>query len=395
MRLTERGWRLSLAAIASLVVLLALQVIGGSSDEERSLLIEGHDYYSRLRSIDNAEHREAVLYLGERLTVIMDSLAHLVPSRPSAPDRSSDGVRASGVTTIALDTVGRASRTLIESTIAQELSDIPELRVPIRVLVMQSLRDRFARLATYEEGRAPLARYVLLPSRPGEPCTVLLTARLADLSVLGAALSTVDGLLGPCAYFAAFGLPGRPLRAHLDSAAWYPAAFTRWRDSLDVGEPRREPWSNLTSEGVHCMLRADDICAREWVADAPRSRYERPSADLSLVAEGEPVLARALPWYNTRGIAFGVRQRLWLSDLVREVGERRFGEFWRSETPVDSAFLHLVGMHENAWTAQWLARRYAPYTPSPRPSRAELGWWALVMFASLATLARVRKRRAR
>ena len=103
-----------------------------------------------------------------------------------------------------------------------------------------------------------------------------------------------------------------------------------------------------------------------------------------------------LSWFGVRGNgAFGLRQRLWLSDLVREVGEARFGEFWRREAPFDSSFRELAGVSARAWTGGWLARSYTRYAASPRPSRAELGWWAFVVMAAIAVLATARERRVR
>jgi len=401
MQLTTRWWRLTLTAVGAFVVLLAVQSYGSDRTYVfQSLTPEERAEFNRRMLVSTALRREALTYLREQLTAVLDSLDRASTttraSAEQARQRSETLERPAppAISVVALDSIGESARLALESLAMRELEGIPVVRIPVRIVVLTSPRTVLPRVVARDGGDASIARYVRLPSAPGESCTLLLTARPQDRDVLAATMANANGVLGPCAFYAAFGLPGRALRAHLDSAAWYPAAFARWRDTLDLVEPQREPWGDLSRDGVHCLVRADAICARGWMADA---RYEGDDEFLEPTVAVTPALPLGipLPWFGVRGRAFGARQRVWLSDLVHEVGEERFGEFWRRDTTVDASFRQLTGVSEEAWTGRWLARSYTWYAASPRPSRAELGWWALVMFASLATLARVRERRAR
>jgi len=397
MQLTNRTWRLTLFAIGALVVLLALQSIGIDRPYRAwSLSPEDRTEFARRMYVSTALRREASAYVRERLTAVLDSLDHASASPHVAPvGAAPPGTTLAMVSVVALDSVGRAARGAVEALAARELEMTPVLKTPLRIVVLATPRALLPRLVARDGGDASVTRYVRLPANPGEPCTLVFTARAIDIGSLSATLNNANGVLGPCAYYAAFGTPGKALRAHLDSASWFPAAFARWRDTLDVGEPLRFPWSDLSRDGVRCLVRADDACDRGWLADTQFDGDEE-FVEPPVMATAALPIGLPLSWFGVRGNgAFGLRQRLWLSDLVREVGEARFGEFWRREAPFESSFRELAGLSAWAWTGGWLARSYTRYAASPRPSRAELGWWAFVVMAAVAVLATARERRVR
>ncbi len=392
MPLTTMRWRLTLVACCAATLLLALQ----SPEEPVSRfgrLSIARSRNQRLLAVTTAMERTADEYVHDRLRSVLDSVARAepVPSLESTPIDNRPLTGALSV--IAVDTVGRSALPAVRQMAERELAALSAPRVPVRIVVMQTPRESFPRLMYRNAGDSPFARYVQLPTAPGGVCTLLLTARVADRDQLAATLAASDGVLGPCAFLVQFGLPGRAIRAHLDSIQWHTAAFARWTAAPDSAEPPRTPWTDLTRDGVRCLVRGDAACARAWRATPGRAREETPPefAGPGLPDSG---LTGPLPWYGVHGDSYGMRQRLYFSDLVREVGPDRFAEFWRSDAPVETAFTQLLGLDDRAWTSRWLARTYERYAPSPAPSRAAVAWWAVVLVGSGASIWGVRVRRA-
>lgn len=392
MPLTTMRWRVTLVACCAAALLLALRSTEDPVQRFGRFTLD-RAHAERLHAVDAAMERTADEYVRDRWISVIDSVARANPMAPleSVTLDRRDLDRALSI--IAVDTVGRSALPAVRQLAERELAVLTALRVPVRIVVMQSPREGFSRLMARKAGDAAFSRVVQLPTAPGGTCTLLLTARLADRDQLTATLAASDGVLGPCAFLAQFGLPGRGLRAHLDSVRWHTAAFARWSASPDSGEPRRLPWNDLTRDGVRCLVRGDDACARSWRATPEPARWDY-DPDVTSPRIADHGLTGPLPWYAVHGGAYGMRQRLFFSDLAREVGPDRFAEFWRSDAPVDSAFWQLLGMSDRAWTSRWLARSYERYTPSPAPSRAGVAWWVLVLVGSAASLWGVRTRRA-
>jgi hypothetical protein len=63
----------------------------------------------------------------------------------------------------------------------------------------------------------------------------------------------------------------------------------------------------------------------------------------------------ALRAFVERGGWRGDELQTLLADLVREQGRERFGRFWRSSLPRDSAFVEAYGMPIEDWTHRWLS----------------------------------------
>lgn len=391
MPLTSMRWRLTLIACCAVALFVALRSTKEPVQRFGRFALD-RSREERLHAVAAAIEQTADEYVRDRWISVFDSVSRANPmaALDSVSMDRRDVDRALSI--IAVDTVGRVALPAVRQMAERELAALTAIRVPIRIVVMQSPRERFSRLMARKAGDAAFSRVVQLPTAPGGACTLLLTARIADREQLASTLAASDGVLGPCAFLAQFGFPGRALRAHIDSVRWHTAAFARWSERPDSGEPPRPPWSDLTRDGVRCLVRGDDACARAWRATPEPSRweYDLQSENPRLDDRG---LTGPLPWYAVHGASFGMRQRLFFSDLVREVGPERFAGFWRSDAPVDSAFTRLLGMHEREWTARWLARAYERYTPSPAPSRAGVAWWVLVFIAIGVSLWGVQTRR--
>lgn len=392
MPLTTMRWRLTLLACCATALLLALRSAEEVGQRFGRFTLD-RSRAEHLLAVEAAMERTADEYVRDRWRSVFDSVAraHPMAALDSVPMDGRDVDRALSI--IAVDTVGRAALPAVRQMAERELAVLTARRVPIRIVVMQSPLERFSRLMARKAGDAAFSRVVQLPTAPGDACSLLLTARLADREQLAATLAASDGVLGPCAFLAQFGFPGRALRAHIDSVRWHTAAFARWSTRPDSGEPLRPPWNELTRDGVRCLVRGDDSCARAWRATPEPARWEYdPEFEPSRIDDRG--LTGPLPWYAVHGGSYGTRQRLFFSDLVREVGPERFAEFWRSDASVDAAFTRLLGLNEREWTSRWLARSYERYPPSPAPSRAAVAWWVVVLVGSGASIWGVRVRRA-
>ena len=170
----------------------------------------------------------------------------------------------------------------------------------------------------------------------------------------------LQGGLGPCAFYASFGNPGKPVRYWLArrnfDLALYPVWDTPGRPQLFglFRDPASKQWwwdwvYNQSLTAVGCLAR-------------------RPSACRAAVLEGdEGGLDDSVPRIVTLGRWWWKGQRLvaaerYLSDVVREVGHDRFLRFWNSPQPVDTALAVALRMPLGEWTAGW-ERRFAPRLP--------------------------------
>jgi hypothetical protein len=61
-----------------------------------------------------------------------------------------------------------------------------------------------------------------------------------------------------------------------------------------------------------------------------------------------------------------------LSAVLRQVGPRRFEEFWRTSLPIDSALTTALGAPVGEWTAQWQRQVAEPPHPGPALRWSEL-----------------------
>ncbi|MCC6929741.1 MAG: hypothetical protein IT359_12190 [Gemmatimonadaceae bacterium] len=389
MRLTTWRWRMSLLGVCALALALALRA-GDTSYEGYAFDPVSRGNLRRVMAISAAMDREATAYVHEQLAAALDSLDRVARVPRDLSPSTERGSEAPGVQVLSVGAVGRGAQHAVDSLARREAAALPAHRVPVRIAIVEAPRGISPTMARTGVD-APVGRYIRLPRREGEPCTLLLTVRAVDSLSLGAAIASGSGVLGPCAFVAAFGLPGAALRVHLDSAGWRPAAFARWGDRTTNDEPRRWIWSDLTVDGVHCALRGDAACERGW-RDV---RDDDLQANQSAATQPEGAVRDLLgpfPWYRVHGSALGIRQRLLLSDLAQELGPQRFGEWWRSGASVDEAYRVAVGTGETAWLSRWLVRSYEPYDPTPMPRRAEVAWWALLVGAGTTLVWRGRRR---
>ena len=166
----------------------------------------------------------------------------------------------------------------------------------------------------------------------------------------------LKGLLGPCAFFAAYGTPSKAVRNWLENRGFDLALYPNWDESPNssgrgtdvpgLGTDRRWWWEYIYHQSfpaVACIAGRAAGCREAVLAASGDERHASPP---SIVA-------------TDRG--FWRRQRLigsttYLSRVAHEIGRDRFLEFWTSPLPVDSALSHALRQPVGDWTAAWQRR---------------------------------------
>jgi len=169
--------------------------------------------------------------------------------------------------------------------------------------------------------------------------------------------------LGTCAYYAAFGQPGRAIEQWLEDRSFDLAGQPTWASPPTSPSGPEASTAALFStllagyddrfrasfDALGCAGGEPGACRRALFGAVPTrfSRY-RPRMhgvvlDLAYFFE-----------FEGRGFYGG---RSYLADLVREVGRERFMKFWRSPLPPDSAFAAATGQPIERWTARWERKR--------------------------------------
>jgi hypothetical protein len=165
--------------------------------------------------------------------------------------------------------------------------------------------------------------------------------------------------LGPCAFFAAFGAPGRGVRYWLDRRRFDLALAPSW----DQGTPRNPNQWPFLSPGGDRGIWWEYIYHQSVPAVACMAGRSAGCRDAVLAGASGEGGGPALRFVQTdRG--FWRSQRLigsahYLSDIAAEVGRARFLEFWNSSLPVDTALARALRRPVGDWTIAW-QRRFTP-----------------------------------
>ena len=172
----------------------------------------------------------------------------------------------------------------------------------------------------------------------------------------------LKGVLGPCAFYAAFGAPGKPVLRWLGRRGFDVALYPDWDTAPGVAPSsagfmtyeRRTQWAwdlvyHQTFTAVGCLAGRSTSCRAAVVGSADR-------------AAGDSVprlIASNRSWWRQQQLVGGER---YLADVAREVGRERFLRFWNSSLPVDTALAAALRAPVGEWTARW-QRRFAPRLP--------------------------------
>ena len=186
--------------------------------------------------------------------------------------------------------------------------------------------------------------YALPGITDGERCVVLVRVRVPAVEQLKQIRD--QSLLGPCAYFAAFGKPGPAVHQWLEATNYRGVRFPDW-DKARAPAIDESPLYTLNPEASHCLTGEASGCARAL------NRYAVAGPAVRVV-DGNTSAERS----RRRTLHLGEASPRFLADAVRELGPARFTQFWASSAPLDSAFASAANVSIDQWTAQWLERSY-------------------------------------
>jgi len=287
-------------------------------------------------------------------------------------------------------------RSMQEEWAALGLS-VTKVAVGVVVIDRQTARSWAHYLAVGADD--PSVYYVLPDSLTPGTCLAIVSAPFipaaANVIDVGRLRENVRPWLGPCAYYARFGIPGprvaRWLTQRNFDLALYPDWVERGPDTLPLfpglsprGESRGWYWDVIyfmSPDAVGCLAGRATACR-----EALRERPTLPG--------------REEPWIfgqSTNSWRFA-HQRVtggdrFLGAVAREVGTRRFQEFWHTTLPVDSALTVALKAPAGAWAAKWERTVAEPPRLGPAPSLGELLVAVALMLFAVGVVARGAARR--
>jgi hypothetical protein len=270
---------------------------------------------------------------------------------------------------------------------------VGETKVRVAVIIQLAVTSRVLDRPTIEEG---IAAYLAPDSTDRTTCIAVLPAgkywtrvfRGAEVSgrlPFDAVVQTLKTGLGPCAFYAAYGTPGKSVRGWLVARGWDLAmtfdvvALGRYRTSM-VGMADREnyPWFweavyALPPTAAACLASRPDGCRAAVLAGASDDPAI-PFPDIMRIDRR---------WGRVPHLVEGQR---FLGDVARAVGRDRFLSFWTSALPVDTALAAALKRPVGEWTAEWQRDFVRPIRLGPTPP---LGGLAIALAIAVLAVALV------
>ena len=251
-----------------------------------------------------------------------------------------------------------------------------ELQRPYSSDTPTPLQDRVAYLAPDSTHRTTCLAY--LPAGPY--WTLFILGKRHE--GFGRFAQWLEAGLGPCAFYAAYGTPGRSVESWLVARHWdvglyvgsHGIAGERF-SSLDLlGNPSSSwyYWDGVYSfppATVACLAGRPSGCRAAVLAGAAEERTI-PIPNVVLVERR---------WWRVQNLLPGER---YLGDVARAVGRERFLNFWTTALSVDTALAGTLKRPVGEWTAEWQRGFVHPIRLGPTPP---LGGVALAL--AIAVLA--------
>lgn len=181
--------------------------------------------------------------------------------------------------------------------------------------------------------------------------------------------------LGPCAFFVAFGLPGREIERWLAARDYNVAMDPDWQlprhtrfptDELNATQwlqfvlartglaPKPEFFYEIEGGSVYWDSFTGSACA---AGDRAACRYyffsTPPAPDMRRRGTPVPGVVNFRPWSFSQ--QYGA-----LATLVRDQGPERFARFWRSDLPPEQAFNRAFTVPFDRWAPAWARTVYGP-----------------------------------
>jgi len=198
--------------------------------------------------------------------------------------------------------------------------------------------------------------------------------------------------LGPCAFYAAYGTPGKSVRGWLVSRGWDLAltldagARGRQANSLfGMADPRYgwywEAIYSLPPTAVACLASRPEGCRAAVLAGA---------SDDPVIPVPDIVSMDRRWWTRVPRLVEGGR---FLGDVARAVGRDRFLSFWTSPLPVDTALAAALKRPVGEWTADWQRDFVEPIRLGPVPPLGGVTIALLIAALAVAVVAITASRR--
>jgi hypothetical protein len=296
-------------------------------------------------------------------------------------------------------TFDTASRGLVASIVAGVRDErAVAARIPTNVFFVL---DTMTQVRGHSRGigsRGALAIDYVLPSDSTRRCIAIARVRTVTTRRLYEAelrsSTTRERLLGPCAFFEHFGMPGKAVRTWLDDRGWQFAQRASW------GKPQI-PWLEgspdsayrslidleyvMGTSGRACLGGNDAACEVALLTQAPVNAWQQTiGSGTGMLTPGyyNPFVHGDAAW-PTRSWPLGAREWVLLADMVRALGPERFERFWTSDLPPKRAFEAAAGVPLAGWTRGWLETTYHPQATGPALSAGAAGFAALLLIASI------------
>lgn len=244
-------------------------------------------------------------------------------------------------------------REAIESGVRTELAMLG-VSAPAHPVVVIAASDKETMDPRYR-------RAVVIPQRSAAPCTVVL--HIPPRQYGHFRLSSMERVLGTCAFFAAYGTPGEGMRQWLRSTQLRRAAYLTPPVSESDDSTRHGIRSGRLSEylGLRgCQAGRAPLCD-EYVTprDSTIAQYESAYRRSYFYYDNDP--SPAVKAYHDQVVMFdparaNERRRItdgFLSALARSVGPARFSAMWQSDEPVQS-YARTEGQPLAAWTTTFV-----------------------------------------
>ena len=197
-----------------------------------------------------------------------------------------------------------------------------------------------------------------------------------EATLVGLLPTSAPELLGPCAYYAAFGMPGTEIQGWLEAVNYGPAILPTWvRDPPHSDAAKmyrtRQGWPEYRNVDLFpCASGELSRCRSAVLSEIPDFYSFRYPIEFAIPRPRGVVNASRFAWATTHPLGIGVRS--YLSDLVTEMGRDRFARFWTSGEPVDVAFATAFELPLEEWTQEWAREQVGTPLRGPATSLGAL-----------------------
>ncbi|HEY7684756.1 MAG TPA: hypothetical protein VH833_01495 [Gemmatimonadales bacterium] len=368
-----RWWIAATLFACSVVGLVYLPPRGSSATRQRFLELEPPTPY-RLRARALADQWRAT-----SLQVDLMELRERI--RPELARRRAADLPGVFLVFTGSDTVSKAARRFVAAQFDTIWSRLGLGATKVSVAVVLRLGPATARAGEPLESSESATAYLLPDSTDRSTCVVLLSGRNWPLATFAQPVAAsnrrftdwLESGLGPCAFYAAFGRPGREIGRWLGARRFDLALNPWWNRDLREG-PHRPLYDALDArlnrwflmeiyrfppDAIACLGGREVRCRVAVLAGAGG-------------AGAAPHLVTTEFWWRRQRLLAGDH---YLADVAREIGRERFQTFWSSELTVDTALAAALRKPVGEWTAQWQGRLIPPIRlgPAAPPSAVWLG----------------------